>query len=412
MTDDNDIRVPVRYFNLQAGTNDDFDPDDGPWTFNGIAVGIGDILHMEDGTPVLMTEEELRRAAATQAGEPVTADHPTDESTGRPKYPPDTDETFGKVPKADFIEGKGVGYEMTVHDEELARGLYAGSYEVSVHPRFGAEERDPATGALIAENIEFLDLSVVSKGDSPSNTVNWGASQELAAWAHDNDISSELTAGDDDADLDIDDDSAKTLLSKAASMVGLDLDRFTVQADDEPAESGSDSTTDMDNGKIETLVDEHDFDEESLEAMEEDDLDRLHESLVDGDGKQQNQGGNNDDSNTVEVDLGDHDSFDDYIDSRVEDQVAASKAEIETAEMVEEIIAHSDDFEEDDREDLMASSESVLEQLHDQATTTSAAQLPGSVGRQSAVAGAGGGEDADEFKEIVAELSGNDGGGE
>jgi len=537
--DSNDIRVPVRYLNLRAGaTDDDFDPDDGPWRFSGIAVAPGDILHMEDGTPVLITEEELRKAAPSQAGEPVTADHPMDEETGRPQYPPSTDDTFGKIPKADYLDDRGVGYEMVVHDEDLARGLYAGSYEVSVHPRFSADEVDPDTGALIAEDIEFLDLSVVSKGDSPSNTVNWGPSRELAAWVHDHDIASELTAAikrprtpeydgtetspewgdvektfeayldayydhtdaeqpDDppstvadasqelrqwiaertllgnpdagttdelivlpvvnpstnnlsapglvsaaqlggqlegvsesaatsaqnktrrllneefDRDIDLEAGAAKQLLQKAAGLVGLDLDRFTVQAHDEPAESGATSTTEMDD-IIDTLVNDHDFSEESLEAMEDDDLERLHETVVDDDGgdgqeQQQNQGtdnGDNDD-NVVEVDLGDHDSLDDYISSEVEQQVEASHQQLETKEKVEEIIAHSDDFDEDDREDLMASSETVLDRLHEQATATTAAQLPGSTGRGAALASAGGAnEDADQYQDVVAELNG------
>lgn len=191
-----DITIPALTHELSADADEPFDPDGGPWVSSGISVAPGDILRMDDGTPVLMTEAELRKAAPTQADEPLSVDHPTDEN-GEYAYPPPSGNSPGTVTAAGFIDedGKsGVGYQTSVHDPDIARGLHAENYEVSVHPQFELGEQDPETGAYIAENIQFRDLSIVTKGDSPSNTANWGASAELAAWAHQTDIGAELTA--------------------------------------------------------------------------------------------------------------------------------------------------------------------------------------------------------------------------
>jgi hypothetical protein len=214
MTETHDLRVSARTAQLLAS---DGDEDDGPpWRFSGIAVAAGDILHMEDGTPVLFTEEELRAAAETQTDEPLTVDHPTDDD-GRPQYPPPTDETVGKVKQAGWLDSvEGVGYDAATHDEEIAQGVQAGSYEVSVHPTFALGEKDPETGAYVAENVEFRDLSVVSKGDSPSNTVEWGPNQALASYTRSADIGEELTAADE-----YDDGDTRSLVKRLAERVGL-----------------------------------------------------------------------------------------------------------------------------------------------------------------------------------------------
>jgi len=420
------LRVPVRY--LQAADDDDFDEDDPPWRFSGIAVGPGDVLHMEDGTPVLFKADELQDAADSQSGEPLTADHPQDEF-GRPEYPPSTDDTYGKVEKSGYIDGKGVGYEAITHDPELARGIYAGTYEVSIHPRFKADQTDDETGLLMAEDVEFLDLSVVSKGDSPSNTANWGPSQELAAWVHaalndadPNGAEASASAGEGDEESA---PEKRGFLQTMADVLGVDADLTAddtetapagEQGDDEPAESGATPSDTMDNNdKIQTLVSEHDFNEESLEAMSEEDLDRLYESVAEADPDGGGGGGDgSQDSNTttVEADIGDHDSFEDYLDELVAERVDEAEANREQADLVDEIIAHSDSFDEDDREELMSSARPVVEKLHEDATASTASRLPGATGRGQQVTASAGGGDSEKFEEIVGQLNGDGTGGD
>jgi len=214
MKNTHDLRVSARTAQLLASDGDDGDGP--PWRFSGVAVAAGDILHMDDGTPVLFTAEELRAAAETQTDEPLTVDHPTDDS-GRPQYPPPTDETVGKVQKAGYVDDvDGVAYEATTHDEDIANGVQAGSFEVSVHPTFELGETDPETGARKATNIKFRDLSTVSKGDSPSNTAEWGPNQALASWTQSNDIGEELTAAEQ-----VEDEDTRSLVERLAERVGI-----------------------------------------------------------------------------------------------------------------------------------------------------------------------------------------------
>lgn len=191
-----DLRVSARTARLTAGATDDED-DGPPYRFSGVAVAAGDVLHMDDGTRVLFDADELQKAARTQAGEPLSVDHPEDDE-GRPTYPPPTDETVGKVPKAGWLDTQqAVGYEATTHDEEIATGVRAGSYDVSVHPTFAVEAYAGDEADVRAVDIEFKDLSVVSKGDSPSATAEYGRSEALASYTVETDVGAELTAQDD-----------------------------------------------------------------------------------------------------------------------------------------------------------------------------------------------------------------------
>lgn len=224
-TDNYDLRVSARTCRLTAGAADDEEDSGPPYRFGGIAVAAGDVLHMDDGTRVLMSAEELKKAAETQANEPLTKDHPEDDQ-GRPKYPPDVDETFGKVPKAGWVEEQeAVAYEATTHDETIATGVQAGSYDVSVHPFFNVEPYDGPEADVKAVDINFGDLSVVSKGDSPSATAEFGRNQALASYTAQADIGAELTAAYDDRGDRDDNPDERSLVEKLARKMGIIGDR-------------------------------------------------------------------------------------------------------------------------------------------------------------------------------------------
>lgn len=355
--------VSARSAHLHAATDGD---DDGPpYRFHGIAVAAGDILHMDDGTPVLFTEDELRKAAASQAGEPLTKDHPRD-ADGTPMYPPPTDETIGTVPAAEYLDSEdGVAYDASTHDEDIARGVQGGTYDVSVHPTFSLGDKDPETGAYIAKDVEFRDLSVVSKGDSPSNTANWGPSQQLAAWAHGG---AGGTAGADDAPDDAGAQaSAQGFLARLRQLAADDRTRSPAQPDDEPAEPGADA--------------DEDDDTDNMGDQDPDDP-------TDPDGSNGDGGGTGDGPTTLADmtpdELGEvlreqgfvtEDSLGDVV-----DQATAQK---QKREQVDEIIAQSDDYDEDDAEELMASADSLVEREHKRITGQSAASLPGAAGGRS-----------------------------
>lgn len=500
MTDTHDIRVSARTAQLLAS-----DGDDGPpWRFSGVAVAAGDILHMDDGTPVLFTEEELRAAAGTQRNEPLTVDHPRDED-GRPQYPPPTDETIGKVPKAGWVDAVGgVGYEATTHDQNVADGVQAGSYEVSVHPMFALGEKDPETGAYIAKDVQFRDLSVVSKGDSPSNTVQWGPNQALASYTQSTDIGEELTAADVD-----DDGDTRSLVERLAEKFGLvdsndvrggvwlpdqTTDGEIVEVDDvgfddapwlvtlhapgeefpdvgeglgpalgatEPYGAGDyDSTVDVEleepleedqtlfallryhaDGEVSDPIPTSDGgyyldsafvgvapegvmdaeaeataassgNEPAESGVDADSTDNMPEEPNGTNGEPDDPDGEEPDGSegktlgdmTVD-ELGDALREQGFVTEENADQlVEQATAQAEKGEMVDEIIAKSGDYEEDDREDLMASADPLVKKEHKRVRGEITAQLPGASGAAATItAGAGESDAVDEYGTGVKE---------
>jgi hypothetical protein len=507
--DDHDLRVSARTARLTAGSTDD--EDGPPYRFSGVAVAAGDVLHMDDGTRVLFAEDELKKAAQTQAGEPLSVDHPEDDQ-GRPTYPPPTDETVGAVPKAGWLDDQqAVGYEATTHDEEIATGVRAGSYDVSIHPTFGVEPYDGDEAEVKAVDITFRDLSVVSKGDSPSNTAEYGRSQALASYTVETDVGAELTAADAAADVD----DERGLVKRLAEHFGL-LDsndrRGGVFLPDQTTDGGSvtiddasfddapwvitlhgagDEFPDVGEGlgpalgssqpydandyetDVEVPLDEPLAEDQTLFAllryhadgepsepiprsegghyldsafvavapdgvMDEDEGDlAANASTGDepaepgtdantdsdmGDPSDDNGSGgqNTPDDNGGNKTLGDMtpeeaaDELGEELQDRgfvtedgLEEAVAAAQDRHSKRDKVDEIIAESDDYDEDDREELLGSADSLIEREYKRVRGETAASFPGAAGAASTLtAGAGSGSDdtsADDYGTGVQE---------
>lgn len=414
MTQEHDLRIVARTAELTASA----DTDD-EWRFGGVAVGENDILYTDDGTAVLFTPEILEAASHTQAGEPLTIDHPQDEN-GAPLYPPPLDESWGRVTKAGYVPGRGMVYESTTHNEDIADGVKAGSYDVSVHPRFDLGEQDPETGAYLPENVVFQDLSVVSKGMSEANTAEWGANGALASWTRQADIGAEIDAhapSDPEPDSNA---SREGLIASTvkATLTGLGLSTTAITADADESDSESESepesdeapAPDADESDGESPADEQPSDE-SAEAdtdtrhedeptpnMSEEDPDNESEqeqeqerTPEDGDQTDTKSDGVSDEDVSPEdgVEYVTKQDFDDFAKEikeamltqgdavELHDEALAQK---QKSEKVEEIIAESPQYDEEDREDLMASADTVVDNTHATVTGGRTARLPGSAG--------------------------------
>lgn len=497
MSNTNTVRVAARTAELTASDDVD-DEDDGPWTFSGIAVAAGDILYEADGTPILFTEEELRAAADTQTGEPLSKDHPSDED-GNPIYPPPTDDTVGKVSAAGYVddagEAGGVAYKADTHDPNIAQGVRASSYDVSIHANYDYGEKDPETGAIKAENIRFRDLSVVSKGMSPSNTAEWGANYALASATRSGQISEQLAdqAGEATAAAAADDRSIRERVADLARDVGLlpseDLrgevwvsdqttdgetiavDRATFDdaawmlcahlkgdeypdvgpglgpsiGEGQPHEPGDVVTGDA--FEVDEPLEEDSTVYVALHYVSEDGEKLDHIPASDGgyfvddafvavapDGVEVDDGtdgtvtanepaesgadptsnmGSNDDNpdgqdgtngGTTIAEMTADELFDELEDrgmvtaEDVEDIVRETQQQADKEEMVDEIIQASDDYDEDDREELLASAGPLIESEHQRVTgTATGSPMPGALGSGSATVQAGAqGTDTDE----------------
>lgn len=189
--------------------------DDGPWTIHGVALAEDELTRTANGL-VSWPADELREATASLEGKPVTANHPENEDGGM-AFPPDVEDTIGRVESVGYRDGTGVVYEATLSDRETARKVRDGVLDVSPDVGHQRGEQDPETGAYRAVDPQFFQLGVVSLGAGPGNTAELGPSRALAS----------LSASD-----------IGTMLADGG---GEDPE---VQDSDEPAESGADPADD------------------------------------------------------------------------------------------------------------------------------------------------------------------------
>ena len=144
-----------------------------PWTIHGIAIGADDVTKGSSGIKKFWPAEELQEAAESLEGRPLVVDH--DNSAAG---------VVGRITKAGWNGDVGVIYEAELYDEDYAEKVDNGLLEVSVRgyhiPVEEMDERDE-DGALVVENIEFDNLSIVPKGAAPSNTLEMGDHAELEA---------------------------------------------------------------------------------------------------------------------------------------------------------------------------------------------------------------------------------------
>lgn len=150
----------------QTSNDDDLTP------IHGVAIGANDVTvgHLS-GDKKKWTPEVLEGAASTLVGKEIVVDH--ENRSAR--------EVVGEVSNARFEEGKGIIYEGFIDDEDLARKIGHGWLEVS--PRiFHSVDMEEKDGIFIPKKIYKIDnLSIVSRGASPSNSVDLGEHSELSA---------------------------------------------------------------------------------------------------------------------------------------------------------------------------------------------------------------------------------------
>ena len=408
------------------------DVDEGPWPIHGVAVAAGDVLRNNEGERIVITEESLQNARYSKAASKLTKDHPDHDGS------PPVDATVGTNSMQYSPEGEAIVYEAETHDEDIAAGVNGGTYGVSIHADLQKGPRDPETGAYVAENLVLHDLSVVSLGDSPSNTAQLGGRPDLAAWADDGGLEAALSDTPPADPVDVDDETVG-LLRGFANRLGFSLEASgggagtdaNGQGDSRSGESGPGADDDSDNSMtdrdndIEFITANSHFDEEVLAEMDDDEVEQTRD-LVDSEddsegGADDRTGAGTEDDETETTDdepptrigemtpdqLGDslrEQGFVTEDDIDVGDIAEAANEHQSKAEKADEVIEASDEYDEDDREDLLESS--FLDRIHSEATSPGAASVPAVGGaRSTAEASVGGDEeyDAEDFGTGVAE---------
>lgn len=153
--------------------------EDGPWTIHGVALAEDELTRTANGL-ISWPADELREATSSLEGKPVTINHPEDDD-GEMAFPPDVEDTIGRVEEVGYRDGTGVVYEATLSDRETARKVRDGVLDVSPDVAHRRGEQDPETGAHRAADPQFFQLGVVSLGAGPGNTAELGPSRALAS---------------------------------------------------------------------------------------------------------------------------------------------------------------------------------------------------------------------------------------
>lgn len=155
-----------------ANLSDDLE-DEGPWKIHGVAIGAGDTTLGQSGIKKFWPGESLSRGASTLSNTPLVANHINN----------DVYSVVGEVLKSKFEEGVGVIYEGEIDEKELAKKVDRGRLDVSPRIRHeNVEEMDEnEDGARVVSEVEFVNLSLVPVGASPSASVETGSSSSLSA---------------------------------------------------------------------------------------------------------------------------------------------------------------------------------------------------------------------------------------
>lgn len=152
--------------NSQTGVAQLARPDDNDaMVISGVAIGEDEITHHAEGDK-FWPAEQLMAATESLKGVQLTKNHDHNRVEG----------VIGRVTDARYKEGVGILFEAEVHDTDVANKIEEGLLEVSVHA-VHANGGWTEDGEMIAENIEFRDLSVVPRGAAASNEVQVGSMQ-------------------------------------------------------------------------------------------------------------------------------------------------------------------------------------------------------------------------------------------
>lgn len=167
---------------------DAFESEDAPYTVHGVAIG-ADEFTLGGGGPKFWPADEIKAATESIINVPLNVNH--DDDT--------VDSVVGEVVDAGFEPDTGIVFEAEVDDASLATQIARGRLDVSIHAlhsndgRLGTEVAPDAVedlppgleiahtpDAIVATDIEFLDLAVVPRGGAPSNQIDAGASPSEA----------------------------------------------------------------------------------------------------------------------------------------------------------------------------------------------------------------------------------------
>lgn len=151
--------------------SDSLNEEEGSHTIHGVALGHRDITKSKNGSELFWTAEGLQMAAESLIGRPLVVDHEDSAYA-----------VVGEVTGAKFEEGVGIRYKARLEDDELAEKIRDDLLEVSVKIfRPEDEELEERQGGVLEVDRAKIDnLSIVAKGEAPSNHVEYGSPDDFS----------------------------------------------------------------------------------------------------------------------------------------------------------------------------------------------------------------------------------------
>lgn len=359
-------------------------------------------------------EEEVAKSAPAWNGIPLTLNHPRNASgdiisANSPEVAEKTwlGHVFNAQAREDdtmYVDGEawfdienarelGGKAEQIVNDLEDSETIsVSSSYFGDPLPtgNYDGEQRDQVRGHLKPDHVAVLpDKSGRCSIEDGCQVGVAANSEDLIVITDDPESSEESGMGEDtgedamtnDLDLDNPDDHTKRTIGERV------IDAFGwgqgngEQSANEPAESGDDENNMSE--RTQELVSNHGFDEENLPPEDTECFDRIYDSIVGNDDNTDET----DDEPAVAFDSEDdfqqaineqvEDTVGDVVESRVEEALAQNQEKQKKGDLADSIIGNSDDWSEDDREELLDTPESVLEDLASNAEDNTQEQQTG-----------------------------------
>lgn len=157
--------------NSYLGEKEIFDEGEEDHLIHGVAMGHGDITRSKSGKELYWSADALKMAANTLEGRPLVVDHEDSAYA-----------VVGEVMEANFKEDVGIVYKARLTDEELADKIQDDLLEVSIKVYRPDDEKleEREDGVLVVDRAKIDNLSVVARGEAPSNYVEYGESEDFS----------------------------------------------------------------------------------------------------------------------------------------------------------------------------------------------------------------------------------------
>lgn len=189
----------------------DANDDDEPFTVHGIAIGEGDVTNGASGNRTFWPRETLEAAAEGLAGKKIVDDSEHDDLEATQ---PPVSAILGEVTQSTYKDGVGVVFEGEIDDPDIAALVENGRVDVSPALFRELGEFDDERDAHPATDIhKWRDLSVVSEGAAPSNSIQPGTAalqaEALQAMFDGSDAPQSDESAESDMDADPTDDDGQ-----------------------------------------------------------------------------------------------------------------------------------------------------------------------------------------------------------